>query len=140
MGKTDGIGQTNELDAYRKDLVKALLSELVLIFQAQEKLHGREFANQTMSTFLTSMISTFVCKRLEDATDGAELSADERAKLIAEELEHVQAAVQDSVATGMETGVTAVDPAQCPKYSCSIACDNDGELPALRVVRGGRNT
>lgn len=112
-------GQTMELglEEYKIELTRALLQELVMTFRGQEKLHGRAHAEEFITTYISSLVSTLVYELLSRYTDSVDPDAGRHALV---DLTHLKRFLEVSVASGLKAGVqsVALDPA--PEYIVSI--------------------
>lgn len=116
-----------ELDLYRKDLSKALLSELVLILQGQEKLYGKEFAQALIGTYLASFVSTVMYNGMADAMEKPDEDSEIRRKAQTLAYHRVRELIESSVSCGIENGMSAALPGVYPDVTCSLTWNSHVE-------------
>lgn len=131
MSSTQGL----DLVQYRKELAQSLLSDLMIILDGQEKLHGRKFVEALVGTYLASLASTLTYNALRELPDGQDEASEALSRrLDAQDFDTLKKLFQSAVSSGIETGFQTARPGTAPKYSVQIQRLEPGKPPR------GRNT
>jgi hypothetical protein len=112
-----------DLNAYRKDLVKTLVSEHFKILEGERKAYGEQFAEEVMFSVIASMISSAVYKSLNSLKVAANAGNEEGAMDI---YLNCKREIENAVAAGFTGAHTAFNPDVHPDYQVDIVCLDDG--------------
>ncbi len=116
-----------DVTAYGKDLTATLMTEFFKIVDAEDRSHGKEFAEKLLLDFLASYICTMVYNSVTYSQDyEPNMTKEQIFEKTASLFSSTKKGIEEAIEHGFTKAFEEFDPEAFPEYQCNINCLSTG--------------